>query len=59
MSLPFTESQVILLRYFRRLKPREIAELLELTPRETRRYLNNGVSRLRETEALTKGGHAE
>lgn len=46
MNLPFTESQVMLLRYFCQMKPGRIASLMELTRREVRAYLVSGLKRL-------------
>lgn len=46
MNLPFTESQVMLLKWFCQMKPGRIASLMELTKREVRGYLSSGAKRL-------------
>lgn len=46
MKLPFTEAQVIILRFYRSLKYNEIAELLEISQSSVKRYLNSGKEHL-------------
>lgn len=46
MSLPFTESQVLVLKWFCQMKAGRIASLMELTRREVRDYLISGMKRL-------------
>ena len=59
MNLPFTESQVILLRYYRNMKIDEIARLMEISRSTVKRYMNSGISRLRKTiDGQGKGGKA-
>ena len=52
MNLPFSESQSILLRTVLNMKHREIANLLEITPREVRRYIDSGIRRLNGVESV-------
>ncbi len=46
VNLPFTESQVMLLKWFCHLSTGRIASLMELTKREVRGYLTSGMKRL-------------
>ena len=46
MALPFSESQVILLRYFRNMKLEEIADMLQISQSSVKRYLNSGREKL-------------
>lgn len=46
LKLPFTEAQVILLRFYRSLKYDEIAELLDISKSSVKRYLNSGKEHL-------------
>lgn len=46
MKLPFTEAQVIILRFYRSLKYNEIADLLEISQSSVKRYLNSGKEHL-------------
>lgn len=46
LKLPFTEAQVIILRFYRSLKYDEIAELLEISKSSVKRYLNSGKEHL-------------
>lgn len=46
LKLPFTEAQVIILRFYRSLKYSEIAELLEISQSSVKRYLNSGKEHL-------------
>ena len=46
LSLPFTESQIIILRYYNDLKIKEIAKLMDLSSRSVKRYLNSGRKKL-------------
>ena len=46
MLLPFSESQVILLRYFRSMKLEEIAELMQISLSSVKRYLESGRKKL-------------
>lgn len=52
MSLPFSESQSILLRYYNNLKLTEIAELLDCSVSTVKRNIANGLKRLNK---LLKG----
>lgn len=47
MSLPFSESQAILLRYYNNLRIDEIAKLLDCSRSSVKRYIKNGQDRLR------------
>lgn len=46
LKLPFTESQVILLKYYRNMKLDEIAQVMDISRSSVKRYLNEGRSRL-------------
>ncbi len=48
MNLPFTESQVIILRYYNKLKIRDIARLMDLKSSSVRRHLANGCKKLKQ-----------
>lgn len=49
MALPYSESQVIFLHYFRNKKIEEIAYILEMSKSTVKRYLSSGRKRLVET----------
>lgn len=46
LNLPFTESQVLLLRWYCGQKVRRIASLMELAPADVRQYMDSGLRRL-------------
>ena len=46
LTLPFTESQCILLHCYCKMKKKDTASLLEIRNREVRRYIRDGVARL-------------
>ncbi len=46
MALPFSESQAILLRYFRNMKLEEIADMMGISQSSVKRYLNSGREKL-------------
>lgn len=46
MQLPFSESQVIVLRYFRGMKLEEIAHVLDISLSSVKRYLDSGRKKL-------------
>lgn len=46
LNLPFTESQIIILKYFKNMKLDEIAELMDISRSTVKRYLDNGRKRL-------------
>ena len=46
MQLPFSESQVIILRYFRGMKLEEVAELMQISLSSVKRYLESGRKKL-------------
>ncbi len=48
MALPFSESQAILLRYYRNMKLGEIAKMMDISQSSVKRYLNNGRRMLAE-----------
>lgn len=48
LSLPFTESQVLILRYHDQLKLRDISRLMDLSTLSVRRYLANGCRQLQQ-----------
>ncbi len=45
-ALPFSESQVIQLRFFRNMKISEIAEMMEISQSSVKRYLSSGQKKL-------------
>lgn len=46
LKLPFTESQVILLKYYQNMKLDEIANLMDISKSSVKRYLKSGQDRL-------------
>lgn len=48
LKLPFTESQVIILKYYQNMKNNEIANLMDISRRSVKRYLHNGKARLKK-----------
>lgn len=54
LKLPFTESQVILLKYYQHMKQDEIAQLMDISRSSVKRYLSSGLKRLQHV--LQKGG---
>lgn len=46
LTLPFTESQVIILKYYKNMKINEIAHLMDISRSSVNRYLANGKARL-------------
>lgn len=46
LKLPFTEAQVIILKFYRNLKYHEIAQLMDISQSSVKRYLNNGKAHL-------------
>ena len=46
LKLPFTESQVIILKYYQNMKIDEIAKLMDISKSSVKRYLSSGKSRL-------------
>lgn len=46
LSLPFTESQVIILRYYNDMKIKDIAKLMDISSSSVKRYLNSGRKKL-------------
>ena len=48
MQLPFSESQVIILRYFRGMKLEEVAELMQISLSSVKRYLESCRKKLAE-----------
>lgn len=46
LSLPFTESQVIILRYYNDMKIKDIARLMDISSSSVKRYLNSGRKKL-------------
>mgnify|MGYP001064823308 CR=1 FL=1 len=54
LKLPFTESQVILLKYYRHMKHDEIAQLMDISRSSVKRYLNSGLKHLQKV--LQQGG---
>lgn len=55
LKLPFTEAQVIILKFYRNLKYNEIAQLMDISQSSVKRYLNSGKSHL-EKIFQTQGG---
>lgn len=46
MQLPFSESQVIILRYFRGMKLEEVADMMQISLSSVKRYLESGRKKL-------------
>ena len=46
LNLPFTESQVILMKYYQNLKLNDIAQLMDISRNSVKRYLASGRERL-------------
>lgn len=46
MQLPFSESQVIILRYFRGMKLEEVADMMQISLSSVKRYLESGRRKL-------------
>lgn len=46
LNLPFTESQVIILKFYRNLKHDEIAKLMDISRSTVKRYLKSGKEHL-------------
>ena len=46
LTLPFTEAQVIILKFYRDLKHYEIAELMDINKSSVKRYLKRGKEHL-------------
>lgn len=46
LKLPFTEAQVIILKYYQNMKHEEIAELMDISRSSVKRYLASGRERL-------------
>ena len=46
LKLPFTEAQVIILKFYRNLKHGEIAQLMDISQSSVKRYLNSGKAHL-------------
>lgn len=59
INLPFTEAQVILLRYYKGLKVPDIARLMNLRSNTVRRHLSNGCQKLYQWSKKQKGGDAQ
>lgn len=57
LKLPFTEAQVIILRFYRNLKYGEIAKLLEISQSSVKRYLNSGKEHLANVLKQQEGEH--
>lgn len=48
LKLPFTEAQVIILKYYQNMKHDEIAQLMDISRSSVKRYLINGRERLKK-----------
>ncbi len=46
LKLPFTESQVVILKYYQELKVGEIARLMDISRSSVNRYLSSGKTHL-------------
>lgn len=57
LKLPFTEAQVIILKFYQNLKHDEIAELMDISRSSVNRYLNNGKKHL-ATVFQQQGGNS-
>ncbi len=49
LSLPFTEAQVIILKYYYNMKHDEIAQLMDISRSSVKRYLISGRAHLEKT----------
>lgn len=49
LALPFTESQVIIMKYYQNMKLEEIAQVLEISKSTVKRSLNSGKTKLSQT----------
>lgn len=58
MTLPFSEAQTILLRYFCCMKIGEIASLLEIRRGAVRQYIDSGRKRLKTLAGMEGGGRS-
>lgn len=58
MNLPFTESQIIILRYYNNLKIKNIARLMDMSSSSVKRYLASGRRKLKLLLNDEKGGEA-
>ena len=54
LKLPFTESQVVILKYYQELKVGEIARLMDISRSSVNRYLSSGKTHLEKI--LRQGG---
>lgn len=54
LKLPFTEAQVIILKYYQNMKQDEIAHLMDISRSSVKRYLSSGLKRLENM--LQSGG---
>ena len=54
LKLPFTESQVVILKYYQELKVGEIARLMDMSRSSVNRYLSSGKTHLEKI--LRQGG---
>ena len=57
LKLPFTEAQVIILKFYQNLKHDEIAELMDISRSSVNRYLNSGKKHL-ATVLQQQGGNS-
>lgn len=48
LNLPFTESQVIFLKYYQNMKLEDIAKMLDISRSSVKRYLVSGRRRLKQ-----------
>lgn len=56
LSLPFTESQIITLRYYNNLTIKAIADLMEMSQSSVKRYLSKGRRKLEALLDTAEGG---
>ncbi len=56
MNLPFTESQVLILKSYCGMRPRQIAMLTEMSTREVKEYMQSGLKRLPRLDNSTGEG---
>lgn len=56
LKLPFTEAQVIILKFYQNLKHDEIADLMDISRSSVKRYLNSGKKHL-ATVLQQQGGN--
>lgn len=55
MNLPFTESQILILRYYNHLEIREISRLMDMSRGSVKKYLSSGCKKLTLLKSEQRG----